>query len=206
MAELPLPGTPTSTGLIHMPNIKKPPNVEYKQVGGFGPVSRQEALDAAKQAGVVERTKPWKVWVQRPHKEEDVDEVLRAVITQLHEDGIKYKTIPKEITAKAGFGVYYLYGDKVVMEHTSDPESKVIIKGKERLLPHVHVEVVPYADLGNVDLPMPDRLKEINNFKIFDDTGYSPQATRLVRLGTSDPSSKEKKPKFNHHIYYDLLL
>jgi hypothetical protein len=43
-------------------------------------------------------------------------------------------------------------------------------------LPHVHIEVVPYADLADVSLSMPDRIKAIDNFKIFDDSGYSPTA------------------------------
>lgn len=118
--------------------------------------------------------------------------------------GRKYDVIYKDADALAGFGVYYLYGDKVVMEHTSDPESKVSSDGKMKLLPHVHIEVVDYEALANASLSMSDRLKAIDNFKIFDDTGYSPTATRLVRLGVSDPSSKEDKPKFNHHIYYQV--
>jgi hypothetical protein len=127
--------------------------------------------------------------------------VLTRIINLLT---VKYDVIYKEPEAAAGFGVYYLYGDKVVMEHTSDPESKVSVNGLMQQLPHVHIEVVPYADLANVNLSMPDRVKAIDNFKIFDDSGYSPTATRLVRLGTSDPSSKEDKPKFNHHIYYNV--
>ncbi len=105
--------------------------------------------------------------------------------------------------AQTGFGVYYLYGDKVIMEHTSDPESRIERNGVLVQLPHVHVEVVPYAELANGTLLMADRTKAINN-KVFDDAGYSPTATRLVRLGQTDPRAELDTSKFNHHIYYEL--
>lgn len=198
------PGTPSSTGLIHMPQLATPAGTEYLQVGGFGPVSREEALNAAKQAGLVGRSKPSKIWVQRPRDDDQLDTVLKAVIATLDAARTRYQTIFKEPEGAAGFGVYYLYDDKVVMEHTSDPESVVMRNGKQVRLPHVHVEVIDYATLANSALPMNDRVKAINNFKIFDDRGYSPTATRLVRLGAADPSSNETKPKFNHHIYYNF--
>jgi hypothetical protein len=198
-----LPGTPASTGLIHMPLIPAPGRVEYVQIGGFGPCSRRQALEAAKIAGLVGHSRPGKVWVQRPKKDDDCGEFLLRAIQRLKSDNIRFGEIFKESDAKAGFGIYYMYYDKVVMEHTSDPESKVIVDGTLGFYPHVHIEVVDYADIANSEVQMSDRIKKINNFKIYDDTGYSPSAVRLTRLGVQDPSAGDlDKPKFNHHIYY----
>ncbi len=139
-----------------MPQIKTPKGVTYRQIGGFGPTTRENALAAAKQAGFVGHSQPSKVWVQSPTTP---DANLQAVIRLLKADNISFTTMSKTSDAQAGFGVYYLYGDKVIMEHTSDPESKIERNGVLVQLPHVHVEVVPYAELANGTLPMADRTR-----------------------------------------------
>lgn len=200
-----LPGTAASTGLLHMPQIKIPKGVVYQQIGGFGPVSRADALAAAKQAGFVGHSRPTNVWVQVPDKPEKRDATRSKVIELLKADKIAFKEILKADSAMTGFGVYYQYGDKVIMEHTSDPESKIKRDGKIVQLPHVHVEVVDYAELANRIHPMQDRIKAINNFEIFSNNdGNSPTVERLVRLSQTDPSADLGKLKFNHHMYYEL--
>jgi hypothetical protein len=194
------PGTPTSTGLIHLPPIRAPKDVQYLQIGGFGPCTRQQALEAAKMAGLVGHSRPTKIWVQRPRADEDCCEFLLRAINRLKSDNVRYGEIIKPQDAVAGFGVYYMYFDKVVMEHTSDPESRVKVGREIKRYPHVHIEVVDYEAIANSEKQMSDRIKKISAFKIYDDTGYSPNAVRLTRLGAQDPSGHVEK--FNHHIYY----
>ena len=196
-------GTPGSTGLLHMPKLNVAGSVEYEQIGGFGPVDHQTAYSAAKTASNVGRSKPSRIWVQAPAKQEDWDTVLAQAVSCLRAAKKPFVHVHKDQSAAAGFGIYYQFGHTVIMEHTSDPESKVKVGANTLTLPHFHVEVVDYNDASWADLPISDQIKAINGFKVFDNsTGGQPTVKRLVRLGVADPSVNYDKAKFNHHIYY----
>lgn len=195
-------GTPGSTGLIHMPQLNVTGKVAYQQIGGFGPVDHQTAYNAAKTASNVGRCKPSKIWVQGPAREDDWDDRLRQAVACLRAAKKPFVHVHKSSDALAGFGIYYLFGDKVIMEHTSDPESKVSVNKKEQALPHFHIEVIDYLNAAWATLPISDQIKKINGFKVFDNSTGQPKVQRLVRLGVADPSMDYDKPKFNHHIYY----
>ena len=173
-------------GLVHMPKLAELYPVEYTQCGGFGPFKRNDAFAAIKQAGNIGRIRPDTVWVQQG---EGIDRYLNlAIKTAQHSFRIAAIITKTGSGAAAGWGVYYQYGRFVIVEHTSDPQSIVIVKRRGSLvhkqLPHFHIEQTE-----------PDSIAATRRDGIF-------EVRRAVRMGSASPLT-EDKPTFNHHLYYD---
>jgi hypothetical protein len=176
-------GTPDGVGLVHMPLITPDWKVDYEQVGGFGPISRDLAFAAIKVAGNIGHARPDTVWIQRGkvldgNLEHAIAEARKKyrIVEEIEKDGDK---------ANEGWGVYYQFGRTVIVEHTSDPNSVVVKKpGTAKVqMPHFHVEIAG-----------PDSVAATGR-------GHAFKVERVERMGSASPLSPDKA-KFNHHLYY----
>jgi len=191
-------------GLIHMSYLKPIYEVTYEQVGGFGPVSRDQAFKAIKQAGNIGHIRPDTVWVQRGN---DLDDNLRHAIRKAKDKGfyVRDNEYHKDIRNENqdGWGVYYQFGRYVIIEHTSDPYSYVTKRqnNKRITLPHFHIQITDLVD-GKENKAFRYIKQVIPNSKP-DQKKYEWKliVTRGNRLGNRSPLTP-RKPKFNHHLYY----
>ncbi len=176
-------GTPDGVGLVHMPLITPVWTVEYEQVGGFGPISRDLAFAAIKVAANIGHARPDTVWIQRgsvmePNLAHAIKEARKSyrIVEEIEKDGDK---------ANEGWGIYYQFGRTVIVEHTSDPNSVVVKKpGTAKIqLPHFHVES---AAVGSVAAT---------------GKGYKFKVERVERMGNASPLTPDGA-KLNHHLYY----
>lgn len=180
------PGTPDGVGLVHMPLITPAPDwkVDYEQVGGFGPISRDLAFAAIKVAGNIGHARPDTVWIQRGKVVNgNLEHAITAarkkyrIVEEIEKDGDK---------ANEGWGIYYQFGRTIIVEHTSDPNSVVKKPGTPKevvQMPHFHVETAG-----------PDSVAATGR-------GHTFKVERVERMGSASPLSPGKT-KLNHHLYY----
>ncbi|WP_157767115.1 hypothetical protein [Pseudomonas sp. HLS-6] len=179
------------SGLIHLPNIAAEVRgaVTYTQSNGFGPTTWDKAFNACKQAAIIRgRHRPDVIWAQVPEKFSSIsqrsqwDVMLQTAYDRaLHRFG-RVDHI-KRCRNESGYGLYYYFGNEfVVVEHTSDTNSVVIVNNVPKVYGHFHIE------------------KGIN---ITSGAGDCFAVERAVRLSVWSPLiAHDARPNFGHHIYY----